>query len=144
MRIARQLQHEDPETISFAPFLNLLVVALLLFLTTAAYEALDRELPVNLPASAHGEESHRNQGEIVITIRDDGAVLVGKRQMDRTQLQEMLQRVGELFPNGGVVIRGDQSAKLGRAVEILDVCRSAGVADVSFAAVPPEGAEVAP
>ena len=50
----------------------------------------------------------------------------------------MLNRISKYFPGGAVIIRGDTTAQLGRAIQILDCCRRADIQNVAFAALTQE------
>ena len=128
---------ELSESIQMAPLIDIVFLTLVFFMVTSVYGALESEVDITLPTADTAIQTQRNQGEIYINIRDDGAIVVNDREHSVPELQELLDRVSELFPGGAVIIRGDRSAQLGRAIEVLDCCRKADIQNVSFAAIEP-------
>jgi len=126
---------EQPDAIQLAPLIDIVFLILIFFMVTSVYGALESEVDITLPTADSAIQSERNRGEIFINLRSDGAVIVNDQEHTIPELQELLDRVAELFPGGAVIIRGDQSAMLGRAIEVLDCCRKADIQNVSFAAL---------
>ena len=134
MRFGRNIQ-EQGETISMAPLIDIVFLMLIFFMVTTVYGALESEVDITLPTADSAVQSERNHGEIIINLRADGSILVNDQEQTVEKLQTLLYRVAELFPGGAVIIRGDASALLGRAIQILDCCRNADIQNVSFAAL---------
>lgn len=134
MRFGRNIQ-EPSETIAMAPLIDIVFLTLVFFMVTSVYGALESEVDITLPTADSAVQSERSHGEIFINLRADGTIVVNDREQSIEALQLLLNRVAELFPGGAVIIRGDQSAILGRAIQILDCCRKADIQNVSFAAI---------
>ncbi len=126
---------EQPDAIQLAPLIDIVFLILIFFMVTSVYGALESEVDITLPTADSAVQSERNRGEIFINLRADGAIVVNNQEQTIPELQELLHQVAELFPGGAVIIRGDQSAVLGRAIEVLDCCRKADIQNVSFAAI---------
>lgn len=126
---------EQPETIQLVPLIDIVFLILVFFMVTSVFGELESEVDITLPTADSAVQTERNRGEIFINLRADGAIVVNNREQTITELQELLHQVAELFPGGAVIIRGDQSAMLGRAIEVLDCCRKADIQNVSFAAI---------
>jgi len=93
-----------------------------------------------LPTADSAAPSERTQGEIFINLKADGKIVVNDRDMDLPELQEVLNRVAKHFPGSSVIVRGDNAAMLGKAIQILDCCRKADIQNVAFAALKEDGA----
>ena len=126
---------EQPDAIQLAPLIDIVFLILIFFMVTSVYGALESEVDITLPTADSAVQTERNRGEIFINLRADGAIVVNNQEHTIPELQELLHQVAELFPGGAVIIRGDQSAMLGRAIEVLDCCRKADIQNVSFAAI---------
>ena len=126
---------EQPDAIQLAPLIDIVFLILIFFMVTSVYGALESEVDITLPTADSAVQTERNRGEIFINLRADGAIVVNNQEHTIPELQELLHQVAELFPGGAVIIRGDQSAVLGRAIEVLDCCRKADIQNVSFAAI---------
>ncbi len=134
MRFGRSIP-ENSESIPMAPLIDIVFLTLVFFMVTSVYGALESEVDITLPTADSAIQSERNHGEIFINLRSDGSIVVNNREQTIEELQNLLDRVAELFPGGAVIIRGDQNAILGRAIQILDSCRKADIQNVSFAAL---------
>ena len=130
--------HQEPsDSIQMAPLIDIVFLTLVFFMVTSVYGTLESEVDITLPSADSAIKTERNRGEIYINLRDDGMIVVNDREQTIPELQELLNRVAELFPGGAVIIRGDQAAQLGRAIQVLDCCRKADIQNVSFAALGP-------
>lgn len=126
---------EQPEAIQLVPLIDIVFLILVFFMVTSVFGELESEVDITLPTADSAIMTERNRGEIFINLRADGAIVVNNQEHSIPELQELLDRVADLFPGGAVIIRGDQSAMLGRAIEVLDCCRKADIQNVSFAAL---------
>lgn len=130
--VGRQLQ-EETESIQMAPLIDIVFLTLIFFMVTSVYANLESEVDIVLPTADTAKQNERTQGEIFINLRADGAIIVNERKMEVPELQDVLLRVAKYFPGGAVIIRGDTSAQLGRAMQILDCCRKADIQNIAFA-----------
>jgi len=133
-----RLPIDQAEDVPLAPLIDIVFLTLIFFMLTSVYANMESEIGITLPTAASSQVNDRTQGEIYINIRPDGAIVINDREVQREELQDILNRVAAYFPGGSVIIRGDRQAALGRAILVLDACRRADIQNVSFAAVPPE------
>jgi biopolymer transport protein ExbD len=140
MKFGRRFQ-EEADSIQMVPLIDILFVTLFFFMVVSAYSSIESDVAVKLPTASSSTPRDRAQGEIYINLRQDGKIVLNEREMTIPELQEVLNRVAELFPGGAIIIRGDQQAALGQAIAILDCCRNADIDNVSFAALPEETPE---
>lgn len=139
MKMGRRLQ-EEPDTIQMAPLIDIVFLTLVFFMTTTVFSTLESEIDIQLPTASAATQSERAQGEIYINLRENGEIVVNNKVMELEELGAVLKRVAEYFPGGAVIIRGDNQAMLGRAINILDLCKDADIQNVSFAVVKDEDA----
>ena len=140
MKIRHKFQ-EETDTIPMAPLIDIVFLTLIFFMVTTVYSTLESEVDIQLPTADTAQQGERSQGEIFINLRQDGTIIVNERVMTLEMLQQTLDRVATYFPGGAVIIRGDASAHLGIAIDILDCCRKADIQNVAFAALPVEAKE---
>lgn len=141
MKIVREMK-EESSMIQLTPLIDILFLTLVFFMVTMAYENLESDVDIKLPTANSAQKMERSQGEIFVNLRSDGTIVVNERQMNIAELQEVLNRVSKYFPGGAIIIRGDQSAMLGRAIEVLDCCRKADIQNVAFAAMTEDAAKI--
>ena len=137
MKFGRRIQ-EEAEPIQMAPLIDIVFLTLVFFMVTSVYATLESEVDITLPTADTAQQSERAQGEIFINLKEDGRIVLNRREMTIDELQEVLYRVAEHFPGGAVIVRGDRAAVLGRAIAILNCCRKADIQNVAFAALPDE------
>lgn len=140
MKFGKKLQ-EEAESIQLAPLIDIVFLTLVFFLTVSAYTSMESEIDITLPTASSAVPIDRSQGEIYINLRKDGRIVLNNREMNINELQDVLNRVAELFPGGSVIIRGDREAVLGQAIAVLDCCKNADIANVSFSAMKEEPKE---
>ena len=138
MKFWPQSQHEENEGVPVAPLIDIVFLTLVFFMVTSVYATLESEVDITLPTADTAVIDDRAQGEIYINLRDDGRIILNRREVELDELQDILNRVATYFHGGAVIIRGDRDANLGMAIAILDSCRKADIQNVSFAALPEE------
>jgi len=139
MKFGHRFQQEA-DTIQMVPLIDILFVTLFFFMVVSAYSSMESDVDIKLPTASTATTSpqSRSQGEIYINLRKDGSIVLNQREMTLPELQEVLNRVAELFPGGAIIIRGDRQAMLGQAIAVLNCCAKADIDNVSFAALPEE------
>lgn len=131
----RQQQEDGGDPVPMAPLIDIVFLTLVFFMVTSVYSTLESEIDITLPTADGAVASERMQGEIFVNLLADGSIVINERTVTIPELQEILNRVSEFLTGGSVIIRGDRSANLGRAIAILNCCKNANIQNVSFAAV---------
>lgn len=70
---------------------------------------------------------------VVVTLKADGTAFVNESPIEWEQLRESLSSALDQAEDKQVIIRGDDQASLGRAVEIFDVARELGATGLAVA-----------
>jgi biopolymer transport protein ExbD len=91
----------------------------------------NRTIPVRLPATATGAPEEQSAAAS-ISITADGAVFFDKEEVDRAGLAARLARLRASVPDPKVLIHGDEGARFGEAIEVLDQVREEGISKVSI------------
>jgi len=137
MNFLNRVEADDP-ILPFAPMVDIVFQLLIFFVTTSVFARLENELSVTVPTAESATAPRRTIGELIINVKQDGAIVVNQRQITTEQLGVLLARIAKQYPDQSVIIRGDRKADLEHAIGILDLCAKSGVWNVSFAALPPE------
>ena len=110
------------------PLIDMVFLLLIFFLLTSF---LTRpSLPVSLPEAETAVLSETP--EIMITIKNDGIVLLNGREMGDERLLRSLKRSVISGQSKEVVILSDKEVVFGRVVEIMDISKKSGVHNISF------------
>lgn len=118
--------------INMTPLIDIMLVLLIIFMVTST-AALESGLDIELPKTQITNE--KKQDEIlIITLDKSGKVaLQGKYVAEAELAQTMTAKLAELKTES-VILEGDTQAFLGKAVEIMDIAKSAGAKNFSIAA----------
>ena len=118
--------------INMTPLIDIMLVLLIIFMVTST-AALESGLDIELPKTQITNE--KKQDEIlIITLDKSGRVALQGKYVEEGELtQKMTEKLAELKTES-VILEGDTQAFLGKAVEIMDIAKSAGAKNFSIAA----------
>ncbi len=125
-------------TVQIAPFIDIVFMTLIFFMTLSVYYQLENEVSISVPKAEESKEVTRSPGEIIINVDSKGAMIVNQRVLDQAGLAEMLKRVSSLYPNQPVIIRADRKTHHENVMRVLDACASAHIWNIAFATVKEE------
>ena len=91
----------------------------------------NRGIPVILPA-AHTGAAQEHKDHVTVSIAESGQLYLDKRELTQEQLVAELRALHEADAELRVFIRGDESARLGLAIAVLDETRKLGITKVAF------------
>ncbi|MBQ6669189.1 MAG: protein TolR [Deltaproteobacteria bacterium] len=112
--------------INVTPFVDVMLVLLIIFMVTAPM--LETGVEVNLPEVADAPGLEETKEPIVVTINRNGAIFVGKSQVNDPEkltpvIREMLARNKER----AVFLEADKDVAYGQVVPVLAALRKTGV-----------------
>lgn len=137
MNFLSRMPDEEP-LIPMAPMIDIIFLLLIFFLCTSIYARMENEISITVPTAESATTPKRSLGELVVNMRYDGTLVVNQRQVTTDQLQILLKRIAQQYPDQSVIIRGDRQTDFENAINILDLCAQSGIWNVSFAALPPQ------
>lgn len=129
-----------PEPVGFqlAPMIDIVFLLLCFFVTSQIFTVWEAELDVTLPTAQTAQIEQRLPGEIILNVLRDGHVVVNGRDLSAAELTALLNRLVELFQGQPVLIRADRQTPYEHVIRVLDECRTAGIWNISFAALAAE------
>ncbi|MBN1526043.1 MAG: biopolymer transporter ExbD [Candidatus Omnitrophica bacterium] len=127
MRFKRRSKIEKG-LVDLTPLINVFFLLFIFFLFTSSF-IFQPGIKVNLPKAVTSEAIQQENTVIVIT-RDDKLYLED-REISQEELISRLAMIAKA--KGGLIIKADSRASLGRIVEIWDICRREGVSQVNIA-----------
>ncbi|MFZ5807233.1 MAG: ExbD/TolR family protein [Verrucomicrobiota bacterium] len=140
MNLSRRIQN-DSMALQLAPFIDVILFLLTFFLLTWNISRYEAELSVSLPVAEQGEISKRMPGEILINVERDGAIILNRRQLQATELTDILAQVTRDFPDQAVILRADARTSYQDVIRVIDICKAAKVWNIAFTTKPPEQSE---
>ncbi len=103
------------DSINVVPFIDIMLVLLVIVLTTATFIAKG-VIPVSLPKSVSGEKS-KEKKDLTITITQEGKIFFEKQEVTK---QEIATQLHQYEPTLAVRINCDKEAKFDTFVYLLD------------------------
>lgn len=123
-------EQEDAE-LNMTPMIDIVFIMLIFFIVTTSF-VKETGIEVSRPTADTAER--KEQGNILIGIRDNGEVWMDKRQIEPDAIRANVERMLAENPEASVVVVADESARSGILVQAIDQARSAGATGVSIAA----------
>ena len=118
--------------INMTPLIDIMLVLLIIFMVTSS-AALESGLDIELPKTSITNEKKQDEILIITLDRTGKVALQGKYVSEENLAAEMTAKLAELKTES-VILEGDTQAYLGKAVEIMDIAKSAGAKNFSIAA----------
>ena len=123
--------------INITPLTDIFLVLLIIFMISSS-AMLEGGLQVKLPTAKTTALTQNQVGKpTFVTIAKDGQILVNEKKASEDQLREVIKESLLKSTDKTVVIRGDESIFLGKAVKIMDAARGAGAEKIALATQPP-------
>jgi biopolymer transport protein TolR len=133
-RRSRARRHAPMSEINVTPFVDVMLVLLVIFMVTAPL--LTVGVPLDLPQSK-GKQLEANKEPIVISVSARGEVYLGQEQGSTMQLDEIGTRLKAIAQNRGgveepVFVRGDKAVSYGDIARVMGRIRDAGFRKISL------------
>ena len=127
----RRRSYRPMAEINVTPFVDVMLVLLIVFMVTAPLLAVG--VAVDLPRAA--APSLPGQDEpLVVTIRDDGDIFVQEESVDFVNLVPLLASISAENSDIRIFVRGDRRLPYGRIMEVMGEISRAGFRNVSLVA----------
>ena len=134
---ARRHAPESEETgIDLAPMLDFTINLLIFFIITTSF-IKEAGVTVFKPEAVTAE--HRESGNLLIAIRENGDIWMDREQVDLRELRTMIERLAIERPDDTVVIIADRNSNAGMVAKVMDEVKAGGIDEVSIAADPGGG-----
>jgi biopolymer transport protein ExbD len=121
--------------INVTPLTDIFLVLLIIFMVTST-ALMQQGTPVNLPRAGSGGSEASG---ILVTATADKRIEVNGAAVEIDDLRSALEAAIAKTGDSTVILQGDRSVVLERAVQIMSIAKEAGAAKISIATAPPEG-----
>ena len=137
-RHARRLRGELMSDINITPFVDVMLVLLIIFMLTAPL--LQQGLPVNLP-EASAPAIKRTKQDVILTIKDNGALYLGdkKQNIPLQSLEEELRGIFSVKKEKDLFIKADADLLYGIVVRVMSIAKKAGADRIGMLTKPERG-----
>jgi biopolymer transport protein TolR len=133
-RRARARRHAPMAEINVTPFVDVMLVLLVIFMVTAPL--LTVGVPLDLP-SAKGNQLEASKEPLVISIRSGGDIFIGQEDKTPIRLDDLVGRLKVIAQNRGnpdepIFVRGDKAVEYGVIARVMGRIRDAGFRKISL------------
>ena len=117
--------------IEIIPLIDIMFFLLATFVMVSLSMVKNQGIPVRLPAAASGQPQDRKDAT-TISVSAAGQVYLDKEELSLEVLSARLAKLKEANAELRVFINGDEDARLGLAIDVLDATRKLGITKVAF------------
>jgi biopolymer transport protein ExbD len=117
--------------IEIIPLIDIMFFLLATFVMVSLSMIKNQGIPVRLPAAVTGQSEERKDAA-TISVSATGQLYYDKQEVSLEQVRERLSQQKAAVADLKVFINGDEDARLGLAIEVLDVARTLGIGKVAF------------
>lgn len=137
VKLGAKLSPENAEArIEIVPLIDIMFFLLASFMLVSLSMVNMKSVKVNLPtATTAGPETKKDF--VDISVDKAGSVFLDKKPVGSNELISTLTALDKARPNLRVFISGDQDARHGDMIHVLDLVRAAGIDKVAFEIRPP-------
>lgn len=124
--------------INITPLTDIFLVLLIIFMISST-AMMESGLNVKLPtsqSSATGQTT--NQKPIYVTMSRDGQIRVNEKTVTEKEIESVLKLALQNSSEKTVILRGDESLVLGKAVKLMDMAKAVGAEKIAIATSPGE------
>lgn len=134
----RDYHSQAPSDLELAPMIDVVFLLLIFFITSWQFARFERDMDISVPAAEQTDNSKQTVGEIILNVREDGAVVLNGAPVTSEELLGRLKTISGAYPDQAVILRGDSKADFQHIISVLDLIKQAGIWNVAFAATKPE------
>jgi biopolymer transport protein ExbD len=123
--------------INITPLTDIFLVLLIIFMISSS-AMLEGGLQVKLPSAKTTTLTKAGNGKpTYVTLSRDGRISVNQKEASEAALAQVIKETLSQSSDKTVVIRGDETIFLGKAVKIMDAARAAGAEKIALATQAP-------
>ena len=123
------MQRKKFDQINVIPFIDIMLVLLVIVLTTATFIAKGA-IPLDLPSAKSAKELPLKR--VSISITKEGEIYVDKEPMS---LADLAQRLRKISKKSEIIIRSDKNSRFETFIAVLDTLKTQGFANIAVETV---------
>ncbi|MBL8736840.1 MAG: biopolymer transporter ExbD [Planctomycetes bacterium] len=135
MRLDDAADDDDGGGLNLTPLIDVVFLLLIFFLAATTFAREEVALDLRLPQAKSGSAAVA-EAPLVVAVFADGRIQCDGRDCTLEALEQKLRAAVQRNAEQAVQVRGDEAARFGNGLAVLDACRLAKVKKVDFAALP--------
>ncbi|MDX2205800.1 MAG: protein TolR [Hyphomicrobiaceae bacterium] len=128
-RRGRARKHAPMSEINVTPFVDVMLVLLIVFMVTAPL--LTAGVPLELPESK-GQQLQTNKEPLTISVDKAGRVFIGETEVRLEELAPKLKAIAKGGFDEQIFIRGDKGVEYGTVMRVMSRIKLGGFSKVSL------------
>ncbi len=133
--IGRQQRYQPMADINVTPFVDVMLVLLIVFMVTAPLMTVG--VPIDLPKTKAAEINDSDE-PLVITLNKDGVIFIQESKIELESLTARLMAIAGNNSDIRIFIRGDKNLEYGTVMQVMGQITSSGFKKVALLAKLPE------
>ena len=117
--------------INITPYIDILLVLLIIFMVSSPLKKYDQEVRVPKPAPVQPQKEVKNDS-VVIDVDLNHDIRINTRPVSLEELQPTLIAIFTGRTDKNMFIRGDPGLSYGYVFQILDIAKRSGVGDIAL------------
>jgi len=118
--------------INMTPLIDIMLVLLIIFMVTSSI-SLESGLDIDLPETK-SKTTPQESDAVLVSLDEKGEVSVQGKKIVFEKVEEVIKTALADSKSSMVVLEGDRTSNLGRAIEIMDLAKAAGAKKFAIAA----------
>jgi len=116
--------------INVTPLVDVVLVLLIIFMVVTPM--LQQGVDVLLPHGPHAEKKPGEEGELIISIKDDGSVFIGQSWVPDEDLSRFLRAEHETDPQRTVMLKADARINFGKVRAVMAAANEANFTRIAI------------
>jgi len=129
-RRSRARKHTPMHEINVTPFVDVMLVLLIIFMVTAPM--LTSGVPLDLAESKASQQLHTNKEPITLSVNKTGKVFIQETEIKLEELGDKLKNIAKNGVEDQIFIRGDKGIDYGTVMRVMGRVKAAGFTKVSL------------
>ena len=129
-RRSRRIRHKPMSDINVTPFVDVLLVLLVIFIVAAPL--LTVGVPINLPETAARPLVADQEEPLTISVAVDGRVSLQSTELPKEELIPRLRAIMVERNSSKIYLKGDKDAKYELVMQIMGALNNAGFRDIGL------------
>lgn len=126
----RRRQHRAIAEINVTPFVDVMLVLLIVFMVTAPL--LTAGVAVDLPRSDAAPIRTEDNKPLEVSLKSDGKIYVGETEVNIERLPILLTTITQSNPDRRIYVRADKVLDYGTVMQVLGTLNKAGLKKVAL------------